>query len=458
MTLKLYNTLTRKKEIFKPIKKTQVGLYTCGLTVYNYAHIGNLRTFIFEDVLRRVLTYNKYKVKHVQNITDVGHLTSDEDTGEDKLELGAKREGKSAWEVAKFYTKAFKADMKKLNMLPPQVWCKATDHIKEQIALIKKIEKNGFTYQIEDGIYFDSTKLKSYGKLIRLKVKGLKEGARVDVRGKKHKTDFALWKFSTKGKKRQMEWKSPWGVGFPGWHLECSAMAMKYLGNPFDIHCGGIDHAPVHHTNEMAQTEAATKKELAKIWMHGEFLTMKEEKMAKSKGNFITLQTVEQKGLSALTYRYWLLTAHYRSQVNFSWQALEDAQNGLSNLKDRIQVIKKEKQAGSEGKQYEKQFTKAINDDLNMPQAVATVWNLVRDKKVGNRQKLKLVQQFDEVLGLDLTKTTKVIIPQEIKNLAKQREQARKEKDFKQSDKLRNMINKKGFTIEDTPSGFKLGK
>jgi cysteinyl-tRNA synthetase len=271
--MKIFNTLSRQLEEFRPIKKNKVGLYTCGPTVYNYAHIGNLRTYIFEDILKRVLEYNKYKVKHIMNITDVGHLTDDADAGEDKMEKGAAREGKSAWDIAKFYTKAFKKDLADLNILEPTKFTNATDNIKEQIALVRKLEKKGFTYQTSDGIYFDTSKLPDYGKLAQLSKQELRAGARVNMGEKKNPTDFALWKFSPAGEKRQMEWKSPWGIGFPGWHIECSAMAEKYLGQPFDIHCGGIDHVPVHHTNEIAQSEAANDKPLAHYWMHGEFLT-----------------------------------------------------------------------------------------------------------------------------------------------------------------------------------------
>ncbi|MBU0613586.1 cysteine--tRNA ligase, partial [Patescibacteria group bacterium] len=293
MKLKLFNTLTRKKETFKPLKDSEVSLYTCGPTVYNYAHVGNLRTYVFEDILRRTLEYNKYNVNHVMNITDVGHLVSDADTGEDKMEKSAKEEKRSVMEVSEYYTKAFQNDLAELNIKTPVTWCKATDHIQEQIDLVKKLEENGYAYTIDDGVYFDTAKFKDYGYMARLDIKGQRAGARVEiVEGKKNPTDFALWKFSPKdGTKRQMEWDSPWGVGFPGWAIECSAMSTKYLGQPFDIHTGGIDHIPVHHTNEIAQSEAANNTKMANYWLHGEFLIMKDEKMAKSKGNFITLQT-----------------------------------------------------------------------------------------------------------------------------------------------------------------------
>ncbi|MBI5465966.1 MAG: cysteine--tRNA ligase, partial [Candidatus Kerfeldbacteria bacterium] len=288
LPLKLYNTLGRKKQEFKPLKPGEVGLYTCGPTVYAAPHLGNLRTYIFEDLLKRTLQVDGFRVKHVMNITDVGHLTSDADEGEDKMEKGAAREGKTVWEIAEHYTDIFKQNLQSLNVLAPDVWCKATDHIPEQIELIRKIEANGFTYQTSDGVYFDTAKLKDYGRLAKLDIKGLKARARVEMNpAKKHPTDFALWKFSPPDKKRQMEWPSPWGVGFPGWHIECSAMSMKYLGETFDIHCGGIDHIPVHHPNEIAQSEAATSKPLARWWLHGEFLVVDAKRMGKSEDNFL---------------------------------------------------------------------------------------------------------------------------------------------------------------------------
>ena len=294
MILKLYNTLTRKKEVFKPIRKGEVGMYTCGPTVYWYQHIGNLRTYIFSDILKRVLIYNGYKVKQVMNVTDVGHLTSDSDEGEDKIEKAAKKEGKKAQDIADFYLKIFKEDFKKLNISEPDIWCRATKHIKEQIELIKKLEKKGFTYKTSDGVYFDTSKLKDYSKLARLKIENLQAGKRVAIGEKKNKTDFALWKFSKQPGKRQQEWKSPWGIGFPGWHIECSAMSSKYLGKQFDIHTGGEDHIPVHHTNEIAQSEAAFgKKPWVKFWIHGAYLTFSGEKMSKSKGAIATISDLE---------------------------------------------------------------------------------------------------------------------------------------------------------------------
>ena len=463
ISLKLYNTLTRKKEIFKPIKKGKVGLYSCGPTVYNYAHIGNLRTYIFNDILRRVLLYNGYDVKHVMNITDVGHLTSDADTGEDKVELEAKKEKKNAFEIAKFYTDAFKHDISELNILPPSIWCKATEHILEQITLMQKLEKKSYTYKTADGIYFDTSKFKSYGKLARLKIKSLKAGARVKVGEKKNKTDFALWKFSFPQQKRQMEWQSPWGKGFPGWHIECSAMSMRYLGEHFDIHTGGIDHIPVHHTNEIAQSEAATGKKFVNYWMHANFLLMKG-KMAKSKGEFIRLQNLIDKGYAPLDYRYFCLTAHYRSELLFSWQNLDAARAAFKNLKNKVLEIKENLEiSGIRSKiikKYKEEFKKLINDDLNLPTALAFFWNILKNNALKNNEKYALLLDFDHIFGLQLDKVEKeeIEIPEKIKQLTQEREEARKNKDFELADKLRQKIKKEGYWIDDTNEGPELRK
>ena len=326
MSLKLYNTLTRKKEDFKPLNDKEVGIYTCGPTVYNYAHIGNMRAYIFVDILVRYLRYSGYKVKHVMNITDVGHLTSDSDTGEDKVEKEAQKEGKTAWDIAKNYEKAFFEDSEALNIKKPDIIVKATDLIKEQISFIQKLEEKGFTYVLNDGVYFDSSKIKDYGKLAKLDIEGLRAGERVDIRGKKNKTDFALWKFSPKDKKRDMEWESPWGKGFPGWHLECSAIGLKYLGEQFDVHTGGIDHINVHHTNEIAQGEALTGKTPAKYWMHSEFLLTGDTKMAKSRGNLVRVTDL---GVDPLAYRMLILQANYRDPLNFTDESIKAADTAL---------------------------------------------------------------------------------------------------------------------------------
>ncbi len=449
--LKFYNTLTRKKDVFRPIKKNIVKMYTCGPTVYNYAHIGNLRSYIFEDILKRTLLANNFQVSHVMNITDVGHLTSDADEGNDKVEKSAAAQNKTVWEIAKFYTKAFKKNIADLNILPPDIWAKATDHISEQIDWINKLEKKGFTYQISDGIYFDTSKFNNYGKLAGQKLDELQEGARVEKNEeKRNSTDFALWKFSPKDKKRQMEWESPWGIGFPGWHLECSVMATKYLGEQFDIHCGGIDHIPVHHTNEIAQTEAVTNKQFVNYWMHNEFLVLgKNKRMAKSENNFVTLNTLKEKGYNPIAYRYFVLGTHYRKKLTFSWEALEAAQNALENLTAFVAEYGNPKIGCAK---FEKQFMEAINDDLNTPKALAVVWDLLKSNYPPEAKKASLLK-FDEVLGLNLSLAKPLDISNEIKELVVKREIARKKKNYDQADKLRQQIENSGFRVEDTPAG-----
>lgn len=448
--LKLYNTLKRKKQTFKSLKKNKVGLYTCGPTVYWYAHIGNLRTYIFSDVLKRVLKYNKYQVKHIMNITDVGHLTSDGDTGDDKIELRAKKEKKTAWQIAEYYTKAFQKDIKALNITPPDKWIKATKTIKEQINLIKLLEKKGYAYQIEDGVYFDTSKIKDYGKLIGSKKRKLKAGARVKmVKGKKNITDFALWKFAKE--KRQMEWNSPWGKGFPGWHTECVAISMKHLGIPFDIHTGAIDLIPTHHTNEITQAQAGYNKSLANFWLHGEYLILKKGKMAKSKRGIIKIKNLIKKDINPLAYRYLALGTHYRSPLTFSWESLQSAQNALNNLYEKVLEAKSSK--GKSKNNYLKKFRQFINDDLNTPRALALMWDLIKDKKTSNKYPLLL--EFDKIFGLDLDKIKAIKIPAKIKELVKQRERYRKEKSWNKSDEIRKKIEKLGYQIKDTPTGPK---
>ncbi len=451
--LKLYNTLSRKKEIFKPLKNKKVGFYSCGPTVYWYQHIGNLRSYVFADILKRVLKYNKYLVKHVMNVTDVGHLTSDADSGEDKIEKAAKKEKKKAQQIANFYWKIFREDFKKLNIIEPDIWCKATEHIKEMIQLIKTLEKKGFTYKTNDGIYFNTSKLKDYGKLARLKIKKLKSGIRVKMREKKHKTDFALWKFSEKPGIRQQEWKSPWGIGFPGWHIECSAMSMKYLGKSFDIHTGGEDHISVHHTNEIAQSEAATGKKFVNYWLHGAFLVFKGKKISKSKGGLCTIAELEQKGFEPLTYRYFVLNTHYKSPLEFSLNNLNGAKNTYTRLKNIISEIKNDKKIN---KQYLKKFEETINNDLNMPKALSVLWNLLRDKKATG--KIETIKKMDEVFALDLLKQEKLEIPTPVKRLLKKREEERKKENWHKADEIRKEIQKLGYLIEDTKKGVKIKK
>jgi len=445
MVIKLYNTLFRKKQIFKPIKKT-VGIYTCGPTVYSYQHIGNLRAYIFADILKKVLKYNGYNIRQVINVTDVGHLTLD--TGEDKIEKAAKKEKKSAKQIASYYLNIFKQDFKKLNISEPSIWSKATEHIKEQINLIKVLEKNGFTYRTKDGIYFDTSKFKNYGQLAKLDIKGLQAGKRIKLKEKKNITDFSLWKFSQE--KRQQEWNSPWGIGFPGWHIECSAMSLKYLGNRFDIHTGGIDHIPVHHTNEIAQNQAAIGRKVVNFWMHNAFLNFKGKKVSKSTGGLFTLSELK---FNPLSFRYLTLITHYRSSLNFSLKSLEKAENAYKRLKNILLELKDD---GKINKKYLNEFEKAINNDLDMPKALSILWNLIKDKKALG--KIKTIKQMDKVFSLDLFKKQLIIIPKNIKELVKKREKARKEKNWKESDKLREKIQKLGYQLEDTKKGIKIKK
>lgn len=447
----LFNTLTRQKEEFKPIKKGKVGLYTCGPTVYDYAHIGNLRTYIFEDVLRRTLEFNDYKVKQVMNITDVGHLTSDADEGEDKLEKGAKREGKSVWEIADFYTKAFKENLKDLNIKEPNIWCKATAAIKEQIKFIKQLEKKELTYKISDGLYFDTSKYPDYARLAKLNLEGQKEGARVSVnQEKRNPTDFALWKFSPAGAKRQMEWPSPWGVGFPGWHIECSAISQKLLSKEFDIHCGGIDHIPIHHTNERAQNWGVTGKETVKYWIHGEFLIINESKMAKAEGNFITLQTLKDKGIEPMAFRYFCLQAHYRSKLNFSWEAVQAAQSGYQNL---IREISKFDKPSGGCPEFENLFTETLNNDLDTPRCLAVLQDMLNSNYQPSSKRQTIIK-FDKVFGSNLNQYKKPVkLTPEIEKLIAERQKARADKDFKKADQIRRELDEQGIKIKDLPDG-----
>ncbi len=453
--LQFYDTYTRSLRKFEPLNPPEVGLYTCGLTVYDYAHIGNLRTYIFEDVLRRTLEFNGYTVKHVMNITDVGHLTSDADTGEDKMEKGSRRTGKSAWEIAEFYTAEFKRDMRLLNLQEPTVWCKATDHIQDQIDFIHCIEEKGFTYRTSDGIYFDTTKLDDYGFLGRLDIEGLQAGVRIDVGEKRSPTDFALWKFSPPDSKRQMEWDSPWGVGFPGWHIECSAMSSRYLGSYFDIHCGGEDHITVHHTNEIAQTEACYGTRLANYWMHGYFLLMDEQqKMSKSAGGFIRLQTLIDLGYDPLAYRMFCLSAIYRQKLNFTWDGLDGAGKSLDRLRNACYDWGQPTQPDPG---LLEKFREQINDDLNMPRALAVTWELVRSDLPAGVKKATLLE-FDRVLGFDLAnwRPREEVIPADVLGLLEKRQQARADKRWADADHYRNQIVERGYEVMDTPEGPKV--
>jgi cysteinyl-tRNA synthetase len=452
--LRLYDNYTRSLRLFEPLQPGEVGLYTCGPTVYDYQHIGNFRTFLFEDVLKRVLEWNGYRVVHVMNITDVGHLVSDADEGEDKMEKGARRTGKSAWEIAKLYTESFLEDMRALNIEPPARLPRATDHIREQIEFIADIEKKGYTYRTSDGIYFDTSKEPDYGHLARLDKAGLEAGKRVGLGEKKHATDFALWKFSPSGEKRQMEWDSPWGRGFPGWHIECSAMAQKYLGDYFDIHCGGEDHIPVHHTNEIAQTEARVGTRLANFWMHGYFLLEGDAKMAKSAGEFLRLKTLTDRGYDPLAYRYLCLTAHYGSQLNFSWDALDAASTALDRLRRGFHALP---EGGEADDVYLERFSAEINDDLNVPRGLAVAWEVLRGESPPDARKATLAA-FDRVLGLRLAtwQPREEAIPESIQALAAARRAARAARNWAEADRLRAELQAAGWDVEDGPAGYTL--
>lgn len=450
--IKLYNTKTKQVETFTPIKPSAVGIYSCGPTVYHYAHIGNLRAYVFADTLRRMFIANGYGVTHIINITDVGHLVGDGDEGEDKLEKGARREGKSAWDVAEMYTEAFMRDIERLS-IPTSVYQfpKATDHIPEQIDLIKDLETRGYTYIISDGVYFDTSKFKAYAEFAHLDVEGLKSGARVEEnKEKRNITDFALWKFSLADEQRQMEWESPWGKGFPGWHIECSAMSMKYLGSHFDIHTGGIDHIPVHHTNEIAQSEAATGQTYASYWMHVNFINDTTGKMSKSNDEFLTLDTLISRGYNPLTYRYLLLTTHYRKELTFSFEALDAASVAYDKMWDWASEHTTDK--GDIHQTYMQDFLAALSDDLGTPTAVATMWALIKDTTVSDEDTYRTLMKMSDCLGLSLHLAHKemLTISPEIEALLDARKLARETKNFEEADRLRDELKKHGFSVKDT--------
>ena len=451
----LYNTLNKKKEEFNPIKEEQVGIYTCGPTVYWYAHVGNLRSYIFADVLKRVLMYNGLEVKHVINVTDVGHLTSDADSGEDKLEASAAKEGKTASEISHFYFNAFQKDFEKLNLIEPFKWAWATEHIKEQIDMIKILEKKGYTYETSDGIYFDSSKFKDYGKLSNKKIGGLEEGKRITAKEKKNKTDFALWKFSGEPGQRQQEWESPWGLGFPGWHIECSAMSSKYLGKQFDIHTGGEDNMPIHHENEIAQSECAFgKKPWVKTWMHGAFLNIRgNKKMSKSAGKIKTISELEKEGIPPLAYRYFTYSAKYRKPLIWSEEAVKGAVDSYKRLKNIISGIENVR---GMNKKYLNEFEDRINDDLDMPGALAVLWKLVRDENAEG--KIGTIKKMDQVFGLELLKEDIVDVPSDVRAVADERQKVRETKDWAESDKLREKLLKMGWVIKDSKESYDLEK
>ena len=456
MSLHFYDNFERRRRPFAPLNDGEVGLYTCGPTVYDFQHIGNLRTYLFEDLLKRVLAFNGYKVRHVMNITDVGHLTSDADTGEDKMEAGSRRTGRSAWDIAEEYTRVFREDLAALNIAEPDIWCKATDHIAEQIEFIRDIETNGFAYRTSDGVYFDTGRQPDYGYLARLDKAGLEAGKRVLLGEKKSITDFALWKFSAPEEHRQMEWDSPWGRGFPGWHIECSAMAQKYLGDYFDIHCGGEDHIPVHHTNEIAQTEARVGTRLANFWMHGYFLLLNNLKMAKSAGEFLRIKALTDRGYDPMTYRFLCLTAHYRSQMSFSWEAMDAAQTGLERLRRQVYELGIAGAAGPDPDFIER-FKSEVNDDLQFPKALALVWELLKSP-LSDQVKKSTVLAMDECLGLDLARWAPKVddIPAAVEALARDRLAARCAKNWAESDRLRDAVAAMGFVIEDSADTYRV--
>ncbi len=469
MELHFYNTMGRQLQLFKPLKNHTVGMYCCGPTVYKYAHIGNLRAYLFDDILRRTLEYFGYSVTHVMNITDVGHLTGDEDEGEDKMLKSSRETGKSVWDVAEFYTKAFFHDIDSLHILRPSVSCKATDHVGDMIALIERLEERGFTYEAGGNIYFSIDKFPDYGKLSLRDKQDLHAGARIAVdSNKRNPHDFVLWFTHSKFEHHAMLWDSPWGRGYPGWHIECSAMSMKYLGEQFDIHCGGIDHIPIHHTNEIAQSEAATGHKWVNYWMHNEFLIMGKGKMAKSSGEFLTLSVLVDKGYDPLDYRYFSLGGHYRSQLQFSYESLDAARKARENLFTITGRLKETAlpcpldKAGEKAQLYRTRFEAALARDLNTPKALSEMWMLLKDKDVPPPSKLAVLYKMDEILGFDLARLDKSSGEEEldpqVMELVREREEARRNKDWQKADALRNRLLEKGISIKDTPEGTKWTK
>ncbi len=455
--MKVYNTMTREKEEFTPLEGT-VRMYSCGPTVYNFAHIGNLRTYVFMDLLRRVLRYDGYKVKGVMNITDVGHLLSDADEGEDKMEKASREQKKSPYEIADFYTRVFFEDLEKLNISRPEVTPKATAHIPEMIAFVQGLMDKGFAYEIEDGIYFDIGKFPDYGRLSRADLEEQRAGARVDVNSqKRHPADFALWKKAPK--EHIMQWESPWGMGYPGWHIECSAMSRKYLGDTFDIHTGGVDHIPIHHENEIAQSEALTGKEPARYWMHGEFMLVDNGKMSKKLGNTYTLSQLEEKGYPPLVFRYFCLNAHYRKKLNFTFEGMDAAKTSYERLLAALAAHREGREVIPEQKmeEYRRQFREAVDDDLNLPLALGVLWTMVKEPRSGQIWKQAL--DFDRVFGLsldraELPQSEEEAAPPEILALCERRWQAKKQKNFALADSLRAEVEAAGYEIADRADGF----
>ena len=461
MDIYFYNTLTKKKEKFEPIDEKEVRIYSCGPTVYKDATIGNMRTNIFQDVLRRVLKYNGYKIKHAMNITDVGHLVSDADEGEDKMIKSAKEMHKSPLEIAKYYTELFFEDLKKLNIETPEIICKATDHIPDMIKYVEKLLKNGYAYETDTAIYFDISKLDKYGILSGVNLDEQKAGARVDVDSQKRNPyDFALWIKAPEN--HLMKWESPWGLSYPGWHIECSAMGQKYLGEVFDIHTGGIDLIPTHHENEIAQSKGACGKIPARFWIHGEYLLIDGGKMSKSLNNVYLVKDIEQRGYDPLVYRLFTYSSSYRNKINFTWDVMDANAKALEKLREGYQkhLQGKEDVEDEVVTNFEEEFHKAINDDLNMPLAMSVVWDVIKYPKKSIKL-AELLKKFDGVMALSIDKEIKkkdYEIPKEIIKIAKEREKARKNKDWAKSDELRDLISKKGFLIKDSQNGYKIEK
>ncbi len=456
MELKLYNTLSRQKEVFKPIDDKAVRIYTCGPTVYYYAHVGNLRSYLFMDNLRRVLKYNGYELQHAMNITDVGHLVSDADEGEDKMMKAARRENKNPYEIAEFYMNRFLEDLEKLNVSRPEIICRATEHIKDMEEYVKKIIENGYAYETKDTIYFDTSKLDKYGVLSNIKIDEQKAGARVEFDDEKRNvTDFALWIKAPEN--HIMKWDTFWGKCYPGWHIECSAMGRKYLGELFDIHTGGIDHIPIHHENEIAQSKGYSGHIPANWWMHCEFLLVDGGKMSKSLNNIYTLEDLKNKGFSPLDYKMFTFTSHYRNKLNFTWESLESAKTALFRLKDGYQKHAE----GSEDvddsviNEYETKFHEAINDDLNMPQAMSVVWDVIKNP-IKSKKFAELLRKFDQVLGVKIDEKEEIELPKEIEDIIEERKQVRADKDWNKSDELRDKLFDLGYVVKDTKNGMEV--
>lgn len=459
MDIYFYNTLTKNKERFEPINKEEVRMYSCGPTVYKDASIGNMRTYIMNDIIRRVLKYNGYKVKNAMNITDVGHLVSDADEGEDKMLKSAREMQKSPYEIAAYYTKLFMEDLAKLNVETPEVICKATDHITDMIKYVQKLLEKGYAYETSTAIYFDVSKLDEYGILSGIKLEDQKAGARVDVdTEKRNPYDFALW---IKAKPNHiMKWESPWGLSYPGWHIECSAMGQKYLGEQFDIHTGGIDLIPTHHENEIAQSKGACGRIPARFWIHGEYLLINGGKMSKSLNNVYLLKDIIEKGYDPLTYRLFTYSSSYRTKLNFTWEAIDANQKALDKLRAGYQkhLSGNESVSDEEIVAYEEAFHKAINDDLNMPLAMSVVWDVVKNPKK-SKKLAELLRKFDSVLALSLDKKSDVEeIPEEVIRLAEERLKARAEKNWAESDRLRSEISALGYSIKDSKDGYELSR